>query len=69
MEAWQSTLQLLQLHPQELDAATADKQPAASSPPILATTLRANVNQIGGTELSRIVVVQMLQAEVRTPVT
>jgi len=68
MEAWPSAMELLQLHLQELDAA-AGKQPAASSPPITATMLRANVDRLVGTELSRTVVGQMLQAEVRISVT
>lgn len=68
MKAWQSPVQLLQLHVEELDAA-AGKQPAASRPAVLATTLRTNLDELMEAQQSRKVVEQMLQAEVRMHIT
>jgi len=63
MQAWQSAIQLLQVHLLELDPAR--KLAAATSAELLSRAC-SNVNQLRQINLSSTEVGQMLQAEVRT---
>jgi len=62
MQAWQSALQLLQLHLLELDPAR--KQPAASISAELLSRARSKFNQLQQVNLPSTAVKQMLQTEV-----
>jgi len=63
MQAWQTAIQLLQLHLLELDPAR--KQPTASTSDLLSRT-GSNGEQLRHSKPSRALITQMLQAEVRT---